>query len=200
MQLHIEMVGRTGLVMHNGRLADPLDPLAIELSKLTDKRNRTEEEEREIADFEWFAGLYYEKDFGTYLPAENIIRCLRDAATVWKLGEAVYDFVHVSTELFNASGSPVVPVQHDGPADPRKLQKLEAFRLRRTVKIGRNRTPRTRPIFRAWSMAVDIDLDDQDLDLSNFERILERAGRLEGIGTARKLGFGRFTATLSVVA
>jgi hypothetical protein len=194
------VVGRTGLVMHNGRLADPLDPLAIELSRLTDKRSRTEEEEREISDFEWFAGLYYEKELGTYIPAENIIRCLRDAATAWRLGEAVFDFVHVTTDRYNQSGVPVVALQHDGPSDPRKLQKLDAFRLRRTVKIGRNRTPRTRPIFRTWNMAVDIDLDDQDLDLANFERIVERAGRLEGIGTARKLGFGRFTATLSVAA
>lgn len=192
MQLHVEMVGRTGLVMHNGRLADPLDPLAIELSKLTDKRNRTEEEEREISDFEWFAGLYYEKDLGTFLPAENIVRCLRDAATAWKLGEAVYDFVHVTTDR--------IPVQHDGPADPRKLQKLDAYRLRKTVKIGRNRTPRTRPIFRTWGMSFDIDLDDADLNLSDFERIVERAGRLEGVGTARKLGFGRFAATLSIAA
>ena len=189
MQLHVEMVGRTGLVMHNGRLADPLDPLAIELSKLTDKRNRTEEEEREISDFEWFAGLYYEKDLGTYIPAENIVRCLRDAATAWKLGEAVYDFVHVTTDR--------IPLQHDGPADARKLQKLESYRLRKTVKIGRNRTPRTRPIFRTWNMSFDIDLDDADLNLSDFERIVERAGRLEGVGTARKLGFGRFNATLS---
>lgn len=192
MQLHLDVTGRTGLVMHNGRLADPLDPLAIELSRLTDKRNRTEEEEREIADFEWFAGLYYEKDLGTYLPAENIVRCLRDAATAWKLGEAVYDFVHVTTDR--------IPVQHDGPADPRKLQKLPEYRLRKTVKIGRNRTPRTRPIFRTWSMSLDIDLDDADLNLSDFERIVERAGRLEGVGTARKLGFGRFAATLSVAA
>jgi len=188
----MDVAGRTGLVMHNGRLADPLDPLAIELSRLTDKRNRTEEEEREISDFEWFAGLYYEKELGTYLPAENIVRCLRDAATAWKLGEAVYDFVHVATDR--------IPVQHDGPSDPRKLQKLPEYRLRKTVKIGRNRTPRTRPIFRTWSMSLDIDLDDADLNLSDFERIVERAGRLEGVGTARKLGFGRFVATLSVAA
>ncbi|MFH0917033.1 MAG: hypothetical protein V1912_11405 [bacterium] len=200
MRIHVDVTGLTGLVMHNGRLADPLDPLAIELSRLTDKRNRTEEEEREISDFEWLASLYYEKGLGTYIPAENIVRCLRDAATVWKLGEAVYDFVHVSTDLFTADGAPVVPVKHDGPADPRKLQKEDAFRLRKTVKIGRNRTPRTRPIFRTWGMSFDIDLDDTDLNLSDFERIAERAGRLEGIGTARKLGYGRFAATLSVAA
>jgi hypothetical protein len=49
-------------------------------------------------------------------------------------------------------------------------------------------------------MSLDIDLDDADLNLSDFERIVERAGRLEGVGTARKLGFGRFAATLSVAA
>jgi hypothetical protein len=49
-------------------------------------------------------------------------------------------------------------------------------------------------------MSFDIDLDEGDLNVSDFERIVERAGRLEGVGTARKLGFGRFTATMNVAA
>lgn len=190
MQLHMELTGRTGLVMHNGRLADPLDPLAMQLSALTDKRGRTTEEQREIADFEWTAALYFDPELGAYIPAENVIRSFRDAATAWKLGERVYDSVSVTTDK--------IPLQHDGPKTTKALQKLDAFRFRKTVKIGRNRTARTRPIFRTWRLTFDVELDDTELDLTDFERIVERAGRLEGLGTARKLGYGRFTARVDI--
>ena len=189
MQVHVELEGRSGLVMHNGRLADPLDPLAAELSKMTSKSGKTEEEQRAIADFEWRASLYYEKDIGPYIPAENVIRSFRDAATAWKLGERVYDFVVLLTDK--------VPLQHDGPSELSRLAKREENVLRKTVKIGRNRTPRTRPIFRAWSLSFDIELEEDGLNFGDLTRIAERAGRLKGLGDARKLGYGRFDAKLT---
>jgi len=190
MQVHIELIGRSGLVMHNGRLADPLDPLAIELKQMTDKKKRTMEEDQAIADFEWRASLYYDKEMGPYIPSENVIRSFRDAATAWKLGERVYDFVVVLEDK--------LPLQHDGPSSLGALAKREDNRLRKTVKIGRNRTARTRPIFRSWSLSFDIELEDSGLNFSDLGRITERAGRLEGLGDARKLGYGRYTASLTV--
>lgn len=187
MQVHVKLEGRSGLVMHNGRLADPLDPLAAQLSKLTSKSGKTEEEQRAIADFEWRASLYW--DDGPYIPAENVIRSFRDAATAWKLGERVYDFVVVLSDK--------LPLQHDGPADLSKLAAREEYVLRKTVKIGRNRTARTRPIFRTWSLAFDIELEEDGLNFADLERIAERAGRLKGLGDARKLGYGRFDAHLT---
>jgi hypothetical protein len=189
MQVHVELKGRSGLVMHNGRLADPLDPLAAGLSELTSKSKKTEEEQRAIADYEWKASLYYDKEIGPYIPAENVIRSFRDAATAWKLGERVYDFVVVLDDK--------VPLQHDGPSELGKLAKREENRLRKTVKIGRNRTPRTRPIFRSWGLSFDIELEEDGLNFADLTRIAERAGRLEGLGDARKLGYGRFDAHLT---
>ena len=171
MLIHMDVAGRTGLVMHNGRLADPLDPLAIELSRLTDKRNRTEEEEREISDFEWFAGLCFAEG-PRHLPPGREHRPLParrgDGMEAGRGRVRLRARRHGSRSPVRTTGLPM-----------RKLQKLPEYQARKTVKIGRNRTPRTRPIFRTWSMSLDIDLDDADLNLSDFERIVERAGRLE---------------------
>ena len=189
MRVHVELEGRSGLVMHNARLADPLDPLAMELRRMTSKRGKTEVEEQAIAAFEWHASLYADRETGPYIPAENIIRCLYDAATTWKLGTKVYDYVIVTTDK--------VPLRYDGPSDLSKLATREENRLRKTVKIGRNRTARTRPIFRTWGLSFDIELEPDGLSSVDLGRIVEHAGRYKGLGTARKLGYGRFSAQLT---
>lgn len=189
MQVHIELTGRTGLVMHNARLADPLDPLAIELKSMTSKTNKTDEDQRAIAEFEWRASLYHEPEIGVYVPTENIIRSFRDAATAWRLGQRVYDYVIPLSDK--------VPLQHDGPSELSKLANRKENRLRKTVRVKSSRTARTRPIFRAWSLSFDFELEEDGLNYEDLLRIIERAGRLEGVGTARRLGYGRYGAKVS---
>lgn len=188
MQLRVQLTGASALVMHNGRLADPLDDMARLLSELTDKREKTPTDIHEIADVEWRGAIYFDPEIGPYMPSGNIIRSLRDAATAWKLGERVYDAVHLTSDR--------VPISHDGPKTIDALAKRDEFRWRTTVRIGRNRTARTRPIFRRWNAHFDVELEEVELSPEDFLRILERAGRMEGLGDARKLGYGRFTAEI----
>lgn len=186
MEVQVELTGRSGLVMHNGRLADSLDPIARELSALTDKHGRTDAEEEQVAEVEWRGSLYWDPETGAYIPTANIVRSFRDAATAWKLGEAVYRSLSPLSEQ--------VSLQHDGPKSINALAAKPEYRWRTTVKIGRNRTARTRPIFRRWSATAQFELDETELSVDDLLRIVERAGRLHGIGDARKLGYGRFTA------
>jgi hypothetical protein len=190
MEVQIELTGVTGLVMHNGRLADALDPIARELKALTSRKKRTETENEQIADIEWRGSLYWED--GAYLPTVNIVRSLRDAATVWKLGEQVYKAL--------VPMAPSVPLVHEGPKTLAALAGRPEFHWRTTVRISGSRTARTRPIFRHWSAVASFELDDVELSMDDLLRIVERAGRLQGIGDARKLGYGRFTAKTSAAA
>lgn len=187
-EVQITLTGRSGLVMHNGRLADSLDPIARELSALTDKHGRTDVEEEQVADVEWRGSLYWDAESGAYIPTANIVRSFRDAATAWKLGEAVYRSLSPLSEQ--------VSLHHEGPKTIAALSAKPEYRWRTTVKIGRNRTARTRPIFRKWSVTAEFELDEMELSTEDLLRIVERAGRLHGIGDARKLGYGRFTAEL----
>jgi hypothetical protein len=91
--------------------------------------------------------------------------------------------------------SEVVPLQHDGP---KTIAALAAKRIP-LADHGQDRTQsyrRTRPIFRRWSAVADFELDETELSLDDLIRIAERAGRLNGIGDARKLGYGRFAAVV----
>lgn len=189
MQLHVTLTGRSGLVMHNGRLADPIDDMAKAISEITDKRDKTPTDQEQIADLEWRGSLYFDRELGTYIPSGNVIRSFRDAATAWKLGEKVYDAVHLLTDK--------VPLAHDGPKNIDALAKKPEHRWRTTVRIGRNRTARTRPIFRQWTTSFDVELEESELKVEDFARIIERAGRLEGLGDARRLGYGRFVAEVT---
>ena len=46
-------------MMHNARLANPLDPLVQEIKKLTGKRKKTEDDLLQIARLEWEGGFYF---------------------------------------------------------------------------------------------------------------------------------------------
>jgi hypothetical protein len=189
MEVHLELTGRSPLLMHNGRLADPLDPMKRAMDPLAQKRKKTPEEQEQLAQLEWMGGLYYEKGFGVYIPTINLIRSLRDAATAWKQGDLLY---RATTIMDDKS-----PLIYDGPKEPAKLYR-ESNIDHRTVVIGRVRVARTRPIFRPpWSVTVVLELETLELKLEDLARIAERAGRFYGIGDARKLGFGRFDAKVS---
>jgi hypothetical protein len=190
MRTHLTMTGLTPLVMHNARLADPLDEVTQALASLTSKRSKTLADIQEIADVEWKGSLYWDSETQQpYLPADALMRSLHDAATAWKLGESVWRGVHPLEEH--------LAVHHDGPKTLEALAKDKQHRWRRTVVVNRNRTARTRPIFRRWSIETDLELDETELSPVNLARIVERAGRIEGVGTARKLRQGRFAAALS---
>src|SRR5262249_49765792 len=49
--------GGSPLVMHNERLADPLDPFARDIAKVSKKRNKTEADHLEIARLEFLGGM-----------------------------------------------------------------------------------------------------------------------------------------------
>ena len=187
MKLHVEMQGvGPGLVMHSDRLADPLDPIAVEKKSITAKRLKTVADEMEIARLEFMGAIYYDKDAGVHIPSANIIRCLYDAATATKSGKKVKAYVHPFDTM--------IPLAYNGPAEPKALQKLPAFNLRKTVVTQGRRTARTRPIFREWQLAFDLELEDDGLNLRELIGIFDRAGQYIGLGDARNIGYGRFAA------
>ena len=50
MQLIIKLTGQRPLLMHNGRLANPMDKYTREISTISGKRSKTDEDRREDFD------------------------------------------------------------------------------------------------------------------------------------------------------
>lgn len=169
-----------------------MDEFAIRIKQITDKSqgDRTEGEVEEMESLEWLGSLYYDPDIGVHLPAKNIMRCLRNAASTFSTTAAqkILNGLSVVTDRY--------PIEYDGPRQLEKLQQMEQFRWRTLVKVKTARVPRVRPIFRNWGVMIEMEMAEDVLDTPTLTRYIERAGRSQGIGTARKLGYGRFKGTL----
>lgn len=187
----IELRGRTPLLMHNVRLADPDDEVTRQISAITSKRKKTPEDRRDIARLEWFGGLYLDNG-QIVVPATNIKKCIIEAAKVHKLGKAV-----------GRALTPVdmnVSLAYEGSEDPQDLYDRSEFHFRTSVGVGANRTQRTRPQFPTWAVAMDALLLDDVLDISDLTRMVQLAGSVEGLGDGRVLGFGRFDGQVQVTS
>lgn len=187
MEFTITMTGTAPLLMHNVRLADPLDPIAKKLKKVTSKRTKTDDDHEEVARLEFYGSLYLDPDVGPYVPGGNIQRCLIDAARVNKLGKSVERGLFISTD--------VNPIAYAGARDAEGLWSDENHRHRAAVRVTTSRTMRTRPMFRQWKCQASGLLDTTQLNLEDLRSIATNAGAMIGIGDWRPR-FGRFTAEI----
>jgi hypothetical protein len=174
--------------MHNARLANPLDPIVKEIKTITKKRKKTDDDHEALARLEHAAGLYIDEDIGPYVPAENVHRCLVDAAKKSKLGKAVTQGVLITTA--------VNPLAYKGPRDRDGLWADKRFVFMASAKVGQQRVMRCRPRFVEWATSADGILDPEVLDPAELSQIAETAGSLIGLGDWRPL-HGRFTAQVA---
>jgi hypothetical protein len=139
--INLRIVGTRRLLMHAGRLADPLDPVAKALAKLTSKKMKTEADHEAIGRTEFFGGLWL--DGGEpCVPAEALMATFVGAARTRRRGP------QASAGLVVAANA---TLDYDGPRDPDALWADPKFRLRVPVRVGSARTMRTRPCFDEWS-------------------------------------------------
>lgn len=191
MKVLLKLDGRTAsggsaLVMHNERLADPLDEYTREIAKVSKKRNKTEADHLEIGRLEFLGGMYTNGN-GPCIPAWNILRCLQDGGRRHKRGADVLRGIYPLAEHAD--------VIYDGERDPDTMWKLGGFALRKTVGIQRSRTMRTRPIFTDWQAELPVEVDPVVFDLDALRNIWREAGVYAGLGEMRPV-YGRFAATI----
>lgn len=184
-KFRLTATGTAPLLMHNGRLSDPLDPASKAVKKLVAKRNKTDEDYLELARTEYLGGLYYEPEIGPYIPADNILRCLYDAAKKHKQGPRVKEGLFITSE--------VNPLAYNGPRDAEALLADPNFQFNAMAKVNGSRVRRTRPMFRQWRADAEGVLDPAVLDPADFQRCVETAGLFIGLGDWRPR-YGRFSA------
>jgi len=195
-RIRVTLDGRTAvngspLLMHNERLADPLDPYTKWLAELSKKRTKTERDIEEMGRREFYGAGYWVIDngpgskdqSGPVIPTWNIIRCLQESASRHKLGKHVMRGIIPVDEY--------TPLLYDGPREVDSLWKEGTFHSRKGVAVGQRRVIRTRPCFTDWSVETELELDLTILDPNQVNQITAEAGRYCGLGDARPR-FGRF--------
>jgi hypothetical protein len=179
--LRLILTGEAPLVMANGQLADPLNPLARLLRSFTAKRRKTDADHEKIAEIEFLGSLWLDGE-QPCIPAEAIEAAFVEAARRKRLGRA-------------ARAGLICPanarLRYDGPTRPEELWRHAEYRLRVPVRVQAHRVMRTRPLFPIWSAAVELHYLPSLLNEREVLEILRLAGEQVGLGGWRPR-FGRF--------
>lgn len=185
--LKLKIIGKSPLLMHCDRYANPLDPATKAHKVLTSKKKKTEDDHESIAKSEWRGSLYHDKDLGPYLPTASLRAALVNGATLRKLGKTVKRGTLILEDK--------AALEYKGPRDPDEMVNDNRFIDCRSVCVQGKRLMRYRPVFDNWSVNIEILFDDQLIDRADLLLSMEEAGRLIGVGDFRpdKGGtFGRF--------
>lgn len=174
--------GVSPLIMHNCRLANPLDPLVKQIKEITSKRKKTDEDHELLAYLEWQGGLYHD-GARPYIPGQNINAALVAAAKKNRMGKQFQSSVLVVESQ--------IPLEYEGPRDIEKLFNAVRFVDTRSVVVQKSRVMRTRPIFPEWAARFSVAYDPAVVNEGEVIQAAEIAGTLIGLGDYRPQ-YGRF--------
>ena len=187
----MRLEGRLPLLMHNARLADPLDEIAKKIAEVSGKKTKTEADHQELAHLQWLGGIYFSHEIGPFVPAPNLLRCLVEGGRFSKHGKQIERGLLLDEIM--------VPLGYEGPRDLVNLYTDKQFVHRGSVKISQARVIRTRPQFPRWWLEVAGAFDDALLNESHLRTAAEMAGSWVGLGDWRPT-YGRFTSKIEMIA
>lgn len=208
----LDLTGITGLVLNNAQLADPTNEYTLKIKAITDKGVKMTPEEREQKEaLQWTGSLYLGADGSLVFPGRNFIRAFRDVAPTFKAGADIDRGGVMITET-------ELTIFHDGPGELRddktglrfgpvdRKQMYDdpkgRYRFRTVVNGNPTKGPKggkvvsMRPVLPVWSMSLTVIVFADILGWDKFKSIVDAAG-VQGIGNARKLGYGRFSTVVT---
>jgi hypothetical protein len=177
------LTGTRPLLMHNERLANPLDPHAIALKEVTKKRQKTEDDYWLCAEREFAGGIYCDDEVGPYIPGIAIRALLLGAARKMKLGKQLEEGVMIL--------DPMNKLEYKGPRTVAALWKAK-FYDQRMVGNQNVRVLRTRPMFKDWTVSFRLAFDPSFLNEADIKAIVTR-GETIGLMDYRPV-FGTFAS------
>ncbi len=178
----LRLDGERPLLMNSSAKADPLNPIKIELDRLTSKRDKTVADHEQIAKAEWHAGLWLH-DGKPCIPSEAIESAFNAAARTRRKGkQAKAGFCCFVSSL----------LEYEGPGDLSSLWADKAFVFRAPVNVNSSKVMRTRPRFSDWHVTVNVVFIPSLLNRSEVLEFFEIAGFREGLGDWRPK-FGKFS-------
>lgn len=182
-QMDFRLEGKTPLLMHNGQLADPLNPHTKALKALSSVRTKTDETHAQIAEAEWRGSLYIDQDGAPCIMADQILALIIQSAKKRKGGPQAKAGVFVAADSF--------PLEYAGPRAVDALWKSGNFIDKRGVRVQQARVIRTRPIFRAWALDIQLHYNPEVVKPSDLTDWLETGGQIVGLGDYRPQ-FGQY--------
>ncbi|MGO9358164.1 MAG: hypothetical protein ACLP1D_10865 [Xanthobacteraceae bacterium] len=180
--MRLQVVGERPLLMNSSAKVDPLNPAAVELSRMTSKRDKTAADHEYIAKLEWHAGIWL-ADGKPCIPSSAIEAAFNAAARTRRKGKQAKAGLCCFV-------SPLL--EYDGPGDLSAMWSDKAFVFRTAVNVNGSKVMRTRPRFNDWRAAIDVVFVPSLLNRNEVREFFEIAGFREGLGDWRPK-FGKFS-------
>lgn len=185
----VTIKGIRPLLMHNGRLCNPLDPFTKELKAAAKKRSKGDDDLAEVARIEFEGGLYHDKNVGPYLPVDVLQAAIERGATKRKLGKTFKAHVGIVEPESGPSG---YALKYKGPRDVKGLFSNPDFVLTKGCRVGQSRVMRTRPrIPSGWTVTFRAEVLANGVTKAELEQAIADAGIYEGLCDWRPR-YGRF--------
>ena len=170
----ITVEGTSPLLCSNVQSSDPLGEGSKQKAFFHSKRKKNDEDQNTV-DFTGFSV--------PTIPGANFQRCLRNAATKWKLGKDVLRSVVVSNDP---------EIEYDGPKDAIEMFNSRTPKFHKAAFTCRGVWV-NRLMFPSWKATYFLTVDDEILSVTQLKQIINMAGKAEGLGTWRPR-HGRFSA------
>jgi len=185
----VTIEGIRPLLMHNGRLCDPLDEHTKKLKAVAKQRNKSDDDHVRVARIEFEGGLYHDSKIGPYMPSDNLQAMIERGSTRRKLGKVFK--AHVSVDM--PSGDvPGFALKYKGPRDIDGLWSNRAHVFTKGARVGQSRVMRTRVRFpTGWSLTFGVEVLADGVTKEQLHQAITDAGLYEGLGDWRPR-YGRF--------
>ena len=181
-EISFRIKGMAPIILHNGQMANPLNPIVQAIKQITSKRKKTDDDMLKLADLEYEGGLYLGEKGEVVIPGEIIEAMLKAAAKKKNKGK---DF---TAGVISDGNWPLI---YDGPKSLAKLIADPKFRLMSMVKIGTSKVLRCRPMFKSWELEFVVNYEPSVIDESAVREAVETGGRIIGLCDWRPK-YGRF--------
>lgn len=178
------------MLMHNGRLANPLDPYTREIASIAKKRNKSDDDLAALMSIEARGACYETEDGLLGLPTANIWAAIYVAAKAFKLGEDI-------KRALTYEATEIAPLAIDGEVvAASEYLRWEGAIDYRSVVVQRRRTMRARPIIANWQSEHHMILDEEVVNLDRLTPVFARAGKYVGVCDWRPI-YGRFALSIA---
>jgi hypothetical protein len=184
----VTIQGIRPLIMHNGRLCDPLDEHTKSLKAAAKQRNKSDDDHAHVARLEFEGGLYHDEKIGPYVPSDNMQAMIERGATRRKLGKIFKAHVGVVVD----GDAPGFALDYKGPRAVSALWENRAFVFTKGCRVGQSRVMRTRARFPSgWSVSFLVEVLDNGVTKEQLAEAIGDGGMYEGLGDWRPR-YGRF--------
>lgn len=188
--IKVKIEGMVPLLLHNPRLANPLDPEAKRHKEVSGKRKKTDEDHEWLLNHNWEFAFYLNKEDQLIIPSHMLEACIVNGAKDFKMGNQFKStFMVLSDALLVDPRTDKVYTMKQMFAGKQKFMDVRPVKLQQKTTLMA-----ARPILEHWCLEFEASYMEEKLNHQDVMQAIENGGKYKSIGDYRPK-FGRFQVT-----